>query len=130
MIWQEIKLDIVAKRGVFKKRYLLGVIIDPTLFLIVNYRFRNRLIKYGTPGKVVEKFLWLWAVWFTGCYIQAKAEIEGGVDFVHAQGIFIGTGVTIKSGARILQQVTIGVKDYPLPFRLAMRMFCYGVGGR
>lgn len=112
-LWQDMKMDIIAKRKAYSSKKLIACLLTDIEFqTMLSYRVRHRLIKYGVPGRTAEKILWLLTVWYTSCHIRAEAEIEGGVDIIHANGIFIGGGVTIKTGTRILQQVTLGVKDF------------------
>ncbi len=112
-LWQELKTDIIIKRGAYSHKHLFACLFTDIEFqTILSYRIRHRLIKMSLPGKIIEKILWLLTIWYTSCHIQAAAKIEGGVSIVHANGIFIGADCLIKKGTRIFQQVTLGRRNF------------------
>lgn len=45
---------------------------------------------------------------YSSCDISPLAVIEKDVSFMHPTGVVIGDGVTVRSGAKIWQQVTLG----------------------
>lgn len=117
--WQEVKMDIIIKDSNNKFRILSAIkylLLYPEVQLLFSYRVQHRLIKLGFPGKLLAKILWLITTWFIPCHIFPKAKIEGGVNILHALGIVIGDNVVIKSGVRILHNVTLGSKFGEMPF--------------
>ncbi len=70
------------------------------------YRLMDSFHRKGHAGAALAVSE-VWKI-FTGIEIIPGAVIEDDVWFVHGQGVVIGDNAVIKSGTRILQQVTLG----------------------
>lgn len=107
-IWREVYMD-------YKVLPNMGYCFSPEFMLLFSYRVQNRLRNIPVLGSIFAKVLGIITTIFTACDISSNARLEGGIIIVHAIGIVIGPKVIIKSGTRILHQVTIGGKFGEMP---------------
>ena len=61
-------------------------------------------------GYLAFAISWL-AQLISGCHINPKSIISGGVFLPHAVGIIIGEGCVVEKGVSIYQNVTLGRKN-------------------
>ncbi|WP_248308006.1 serine acetyltransferase [Bosea sp. AS-1] len=72
-----------------------------------------RLRQWGPVGRLLGMLVWRLSVMVTGCFISARARIEGGLKLPHPVGIVLGDGVRIGRGVTIYQNVTLGLARFP-----------------
>jgi serine O-acetyltransferase len=97
----------------------VGPFFMPGFYVVEIYRLRTKLIRLGRPGKLISALIGLFASLLTGCYLNPKAKIAGGLNLPHPIGVVIGDGVTVGKNVRIYQNVTLGSRAvgtdaYPL----------------
>lgn len=111
-LWQEIKADALINGGDFSFKRLLKLLLFHSGFqLLVAFRIQYRLRRYGGIGNFLANVVLKFATDLTGCHFYPDAYFEGGIRLPHATGIVIGQGTIIRSGATILQNVTLGRRN-------------------
>jgi len=112
--WEAVKIDLEANSadsfGIasFIKHWLF----NPCFRVLFNYRITRYWGDKTAIGRLISRVFWANSAFNCGCDISPLAVIEPGVILLHASGIVIGEGVTIKKGARLFQRVTVGTNNW------------------
>lgn len=118
-LWTEIRMDVTANtpgKPFSMLSFIYLLLTSPEFHLLFSYRLQSRLIGMTIIGKVVAKILWCVSRIITGCDVDPRTKIEGGIKIPHAVGIVISRYATVKSGCVVYQNVTIGADGDKAPF--------------
>lgn len=111
--WETVTLDnaIYAKEA----GLLRSLCFNPPFQLLFQLRLAQHLRLRGLFGRLFSRVLKNHILKVFSFDISLLAKVEPGVFFPHPIGIVIGEHVTISSGCRIYQNVTIGRKNHLYP---------------
>jgi len=117
--WTEVRKDVSANTSgkPFSVKSLIYLLVfSPEFHLLFSYRLQSRLINLTVIGKVAAKILWYISRVITGCDVDPRTKIEGGIKIPHAVGIVLSRYATIQSDCVIYQNVTVGADGDKAPF--------------
>ncbi|MHC1653589.1 serine O-acetyltransferase [Stenotrophomonas maltophilia] len=110
--------DLRAARAGAPPSLLSGLaryFLDPGFATVVRYRLSVFARRFGKVGRVLSKFIWLYNVRVSACYLSPLSRIGPGLSLPHAAAVVVGDGVVAGRDLQLYQSVTLGQRGARYP---------------
>jgi len=107
---EDIRVNGKCEVNVF--RFIKSCLFSLSVQVLFLYRISHFLdSRLGVVGSYFAFVISWFSQVISGCHLNPKARIAGGVYLPHATGIVIGEGSIVEGNVSIFQHVTLGLKE-------------------